>query len=101
MKRTSFVVAMSGTEDNPPTEHRVTLMLADQLRGELEGKKLGIDLSLPVHTSALWVWSAMVRLGHYAGTFQEFKGACIDYEKVDGEQADVPPTSPAASGDSA
>lgn len=102
MKRTTFDVLMRTTDD--PTgpaeaEHRVTVILGDQLRGELEGKKLGLDTSYPIHTGALWVWAAMVRTGHYSGTFHEFKDACLDFDKVG--ESDADPTNQAASSDSA
>lgn len=102
MKRTVFDVAMqTPTETDPEqiTEHRVTVILGDQLRGELEGKKLGLDTNYPIHTGALWVWAAMLRSGHYSGTFQDFKGACVDFDKV--ADADADPTNQAASPGSA
>lgn len=102
MKRTTFDVLMRTTDETTAiveTEHRVTVILGDQLRGELEGKKLGLDTNYPIHTGALWVWAAMVRNGHYSGSFHEFKDACVDYDKV--AEADVDPTTPAASNDSA
>lgn len=102
MKRTMFEVAMLAPTETDPEhieERRVTVILGDQLRGELEGKKLGLDTNYPIHTGALWVWAAMLRSGHYSGSFQEFKSACVDYEAVGEEDAD--PTNPAASSDSA
>lgn len=103
MKRTTFDVMMrTPTEADPDatSEHTVTLVLGDQLRGELEGKKLGLSVEAhPTHTASLWVWAAVQRLGIYEGTFHDFKSDCVDFEKV-GED-DVRPTTQAASPDSA
>jgi hypothetical protein len=99
MKRTSFDVLMrTPSEDNleATTEHRVTLVLGDQLRGELEGKKFGLSVEAhPTHTASLWVWAAVHRLGLYDGTFNDFKSDCVDFEKVK-DDVDVDPTQLAA-----
>lgn len=103
LKRTTFEVHMVPADPaGEPVGYVVPIILSDQLRGELEGKRHGIDNTYPMHLSALWAWAAMLREGHYAGTFAEFKDACLDYNKVDtGESDDLDPTRPAASTGSA
>lgn len=102
MKRTTFDVLMktpTEADAEATTEHRVVVILGDQLHGELEGKKLGLNTDYPIHTASLWVWAAVCRLGIYEKTFHEFKADCVDFDKVG--EADVDPTSRAASPDSA
>jgi len=105
LKRTTFEVYMTPVDDpsGEPVEYVVPVILADQLRGELEGKKYGLGTETPLHLSALWAWAAMCREGHYAGGFHDFQKACIDYNKVgdDADADDVDPTRLAASSDSA
>lgn len=103
MKRLIFDVAIAAPTETDPdawTEHRVKLVLADQLRGELEGKKRGLSVQAhPVHASALWVWAGVNRTGVWTGTFEDFQKACLEYEKVG--EAEPDPTTQAASPDSA
>lgn len=99
----TYRVELRNGEDTPldPIVYEVTVILADLLRGELEGPRHGItDLSKqPMHGTVLWLWSASVRCGHYAGGFQEFKAACLGFEVVNRPATDevraVPPTLPA------
>jgi hypothetical protein len=89
-------------EDGTETEYRVRVMLGDQLRAELEAKKLMLTESHYMHTTALWAWAAMVREGNFAGKFREFQETCIEAVADKAEEADpVDPTHPAASTDSA
>lgn len=94
--RTEFDVTMAPAEgETEPTTHRVTVILADQLRGELEGKRHGVDIKDAIHTTALWGWSAMVREGHTSLSFREFTAACWEVEQVkDREPTTVDPTTP-------
>ena len=83
----------------------------DQLRGELELKKLRLEpgRASGQHMTALWAWAAMVREGHFDGDFRAFREACIafsdpqddeeDEEDEDGQEVD--PTQPAVSTGSA
>lgn len=61
----------------PPlkTVELVTVTYADQLRGELEGRKLGLGsmADAPMHYATVWVWAALVRTGRYTGKFGDFK----------------------------
>lgn len=102
LKRTTLLVQMPD-RDEP---YEVPVILADQLRGELEGKKQGLDIKLSMHTTALWAWSAMCRLGHYDGPFQDFKADCIALgspDDIDHPESlpDVDPTQPGLSPGSA
>lgn len=52
----------------------VEVQYSDQLRGELEMTKLGIDMKdAPMHAATVWVWCAMVRQGLYGDKFPAFK----------------------------
>lgn len=104
MKHQQFTVAMADPDGGEPTEHVVTIILVDQLRAELDGKKYGIDSKLKMHTAALWAWAAMTRLELYKGKFGEFQSACLGLELYapDGPAdsgVDVDPTQPEASDD--
>lgn len=105
-----LVVAMDETERSEGGEFTVTLRIADQLRAELEGKKLGFSEvhHNPLHLQALFAWACMVREGHYTGKFADFRNDCIavsDHKDDDPTDPDagepVDPTTPAASTDSA
>lgn len=79
------------------SEHTVTLTLADQLRGELEARKNGILLDLPMHMGTVWVWCALTRLHLYEDPFQQFLNVdCLDWDDGTGDEEDVDPTQPAA-----
>lgn len=83
MERPTFQVEL-----DDGTTHVVEVLMADQLRAELEAPRNGIpvDVSLaPVHTTALWVWSALLRTGQLeAGTkFQEFRPRLLLVKRVE------------------
>ena len=52
------------TTDTPP-DHTVLVNSGDQLRAELEAKRLGIPpmREAPLNATALWIWAAMARQG--------------------------------------
>lgn len=67
------------------TEHRVEVLMGDQLRAELEAPKHGIPVDVaqaPAHTTALWCWSALVRTGVVKGPFQEVRARMVLVRKV-------------------
>lgn len=85
LHRRSYWVWMNNPAD-PPTEGSdepwtpvleavsVEVTYADQLRGELEMGKQGINMgSAPMHAATVWVWCAMVRTGRYSDAFPAFK----------------------------
>lgn len=98
LSRTTYRVELEGEE-----LFEVTPILRDILRGELEGPKHGINnpAAQSIHTTLLWIWSAAVADGHFAGGFREFRDACTNFETVkpaptDLEVQGVPPTSAAS-----
>lgn len=103
-----MVVVMDGTERGEAGEFTVTVRVGDQLRAELEGKRMGIAevVRSPIHLQVLIAWAAMVREGNYSGKFAQFREDCCDtYDHEDDAGPDggddVDPTTPAASTDSA
>jgi hypothetical protein len=97
LKRTTYRVELETTDPAEPLIFEVTPILADILRAELEGPRHGINdpVRQSVHTTVLWLWSAAVRTGEFAGNFQTFKAACTNFEVVkatDAEVQGVPPT---------
>lgn len=105
LERTIFTVYMDDPTDpdRDVEEYRIEVRATDQLRGELEGKRIpGVGVKDAMHTVYLWSWAAMVRLGYWTGGFAEFQKRCITSEKADGEPAiPVDPTDQAASSGSA
>jgi hypothetical protein len=96
LARTTYRLELEGRDDTP----EVTPILADILRGELEGPKHGITdpQRYSIHTTVLWLWSACLRDKLFDGGFQEFKAALLNFEPVKPagvEVQGVPPTSPA------
>lgn len=92
-------LASEGAE--PVEVHQVIEVRAgDQLRGELEaGKNMLPSLAdAPMNNVSVWVWCALVRLGHYAEKYPTFRNRdLIDFGGVNddtGDQAgvDVDPT---------
>ena len=82
-----------------PVEHRVEIRGADQLRAELEGKRIGVTLQESMHQTYLWAWAAMVREGHYADTFHAFRDAVLSVKNdTEAEGEPVDPTQPGATG---
>lgn len=95
LNRTTYRLELEGRDDNP----EVTPILADILRGELEGPRHGITdpQKFSIHTTVLWLWSACLRDKLFEGGFQEFKTALLNFEPVrsnDLEVCGVPPTLP-------
>lgn len=96
LTRTYFDVFL----DDPDTaegyvEHRVEIKGADQLRAELEGRKLGVDHKVAIHQTYLWAWAACVREGHYEKTFKDFRDVVIAVKPRDDTVETVDPTQPA------
>lgn len=103
IERMYFDVLLDDPETPDATvEHRVEVRATDQLRAELEGKKLrGIGLSDAMHTTYLWCWAALVREGKFAGNFSTFVEQCIQAGGDKKANKPVDPTQLAASTDSA
>lgn len=87
-----------GSDDE--TETLVEIEWADQLRGELEAGKYGIDTSAPMNLTTVWIWCAMTRLkltslGYPAWKAGELVGLAKRKDPETGEtiaDPEVPPT---------
>lgn len=92
LNRDVFDVDLADADGNL-TEHRgVVLTHGDELRAELEGHKRGIPLNLSLHLTSLMLWAGCVRLGHYAGKYDEWKnGGLVTYRRAE-EPTPVDPT---------
>lgn len=86
-----------------PTAEPVTVRVGtgDMMRAELEVAKLKLPASAPFHVTALWLWSALVRMGLEERKAGEFIADPPEWEPVKredgtGEPAVEPvdPTSP-------
>jgi hypothetical protein len=77
LHRRSYWVWMN-TDEHPADENTTAISVevtyADQLRGELEMAKQGVNMGqAPMTAATVWVWCAMVRQGLYAEAFPRFK----------------------------
>lgn len=81
-------------------EHRVEIRGADQLRAELEGKRIGAGLNDSMHQTYLWAWASCVRNKLVDLPFMEFRELVIQVNGDKGEPENVDPTRQAATGDS-
>jgi hypothetical protein len=75
-----------------PTAEPITVAVSsgDMMRGELEATKLRLPDKAPFHTTALWLWSALVRAGLEDRKAAEFIADPPEFEPVkraDGEVA--------------
>lgn len=70
--------------DDTPPDHVVTISSGDQLRAELEAKRLGLpSLSeAPLNSTALWLWAAMARQGLTQLKAGEFMANLPEFEPV-------------------
>lgn len=102
VKNRRMVVVMDASTHGEAGEFTVTLRMGDQLRAELEGKRMGLaePHKNPMHLQALFAWASMNREGHFAGKFADFREACAYVQDDDegNEDAGTPvdPTPPAA-----
>lgn len=102
LPRNTYRVELTQADDTTALVERVfevTPILADILRGELEGPRHGIiDPKLQsVHVTVLWLWAAGIRTGQHELDFPTFKAACTNFELVKTVAAEVqgvPPTVP-------
>lgn len=81
-------------------EHRVEIRGADQLRAELEGKRIGTSLNESMHQTYLWAWASCVRNKLIDMPFMEFRDVVIQVKGDREEPQNVDPTRPAATEDS-
>lgn len=66
--------------DQPPLE--VSISSGDMMRAELEAAKQKLPEKTPFHTTALWLWSALVRSGDEQRTAREFVADPPEWEPV-------------------
>src|SRR5690348_13018629 len=95
LTRPAMLVAITTPETpDDPVEHRIEITPGDQFRAEFEGSKYGLQpKDHPVQVTALWAWCALVRLGLYAGGYQDFAQRDLyAFEHVKGEGTPVDPT---------
>lgn len=78
--------------------HHVVINHSDQLRAELEARRLqlGSPKDSPMHLTSLWLWASLVRTGGYADKFQAFKTACVAYDPDRVEEDNADPVVPTA-----
>lgn len=108
VRRNRFRVLMDLGTDAYEEMYEVECRLADQLKAENTARRLKIEQGKAngQHMVALWLWAAMVRLGHFSGDFHAFATACISYDDLDQADDDgqrgeaVDPTPPGESFDS-
>lgn len=84
--RPTYLVEYDPTAD--PIE--VSVSSGDMMRGELEATRLKLPDKAPFHTTALWLWSALVRAGLEDRKAAEFIADPPEFEPVkrtDGEVA--------------
>lgn len=79
-----FLVAMDDGTDTGRV-YQLTIRPADQMKAERVGRDMGLG---PLKDSTmtytgLWCWAAMARTGDYAGTFSEWRDACLGWDKLD------------------
>lgn len=97
LARTYFFVALDDP-DNPDqlVEHRVEIKGGDQMRAELEGRKLNLDHRAAIHQSYLWAWASLVRQDLYDRPFAEFRNVVVAVKPdTDSDDETVDPTRPA------
>jgi hypothetical protein len=93
--------------DGQVIEHRgIVLAHGDELRAELEGSKRAIPQLLPHTFTSLMLWAGCVRLGHYEGSYDEWRnGGLVEYRRVpqtelDAQTVDPTPAEPSGSASS-
>ena len=70
------------TPDDQVETHRVRVILADQLVGEMLAARLGITTDSPLRLTTCWLWAAMKRTGVYGKPWEEFQGDCLDFDQI-------------------
>lgn len=102
LPRMYFDVLLEDPESKDETELRVEVRGADQLRSELEAKRIPrVESRDAMHTTYLWCWSAAVREGKFTGNFREWMTSVVQVKPDKGATTPVDPTDQAASDDSA
>lgn len=96
--------ALDDLDGVEPVEETVTAMLCDQMRAELEVKKrhqVSVE-DAGINFVSIMAWCALARQGRISCKLEEFAQRVYEIEREDPDDAaDVDPTQPAASSDSA
>lgn len=97
LKRIYFDVYLDDPDDPAGyLEYRAEVRGADQLRAELEGKRISVTLNDSMHQTFLWSWAALMRTGQIDMTFKDFRERAIQVKGDKDADVDVDPTTPAA-----
>lgn len=93
LQRERFLVYLQD-EKEQITEHRVTVLHVDMLRGELEHNRQGLpEKGANLNLVTTWCWAAMMRLGLYSKPFNLFRDQDLQGLEDDGKET-VDPTQP-------
>lgn len=91
IERRIFTVLLDDPDDPDALadEYRVEVRGVDQLRAELEGKRIGVHIKDAMHTTYLWSWAASIREGKIEPKtdFREFMRRCV---QVEGDEKSEP-----------
>lgn len=110
LTRPAFHVWLAPADTDPNTVsedqldyHLVRIHHADQLRAELEGRRLGFGAAKdsPMHTTSLWLWAALVRQGIVDQRFMDYVDRCVAFDRADDDDTAeaVDPTAASTSSD--
>lgn len=93
IKNRNMVVTMDDSDHGEAGEFTVQLRLGDQMRAELEAKRMGLKATdMPIHLQGLFGWACMVRHGLFDGNAKAFSEACIAVEDEKGSSEVLDPT---------
>lgn len=101
LTRPSYQVWLNPVTDLETPDFTVAITTGDQMRAELESRRIGLPgpAEAPLNSTAVWIWCAMVREGHTQAKCQAFLATEL------GEWQPAPPTevdpTPAEPSDSA
>lgn len=88
------------SDDGGIETHEITLIMPDQLRGELEAARQGIPdkEKAPMNNMAVWIWCAAKRLRLTEADCRTFRSdVLIGLEPIDETEADTVDPTPAPS----
>lgn len=101
IKNRDMVVTMDPSDGGEAGQFTVQLRLGDQMRAELEAKRMGLKgTDMPIHLQGLFAWASMVRSGNFDGKSRAFIDACVSVEDVKDSGETVDPTEQGQSSDS-
>lgn len=93
LERERFLVYLQDENENV-TEHKVTVLHVDMLRGELEHNRQGNpEKGANLNLVTAWCWAACTRLGLYSRSYPDFRDRDLQGLTDDGKEV-VDPTQP-------